>query len=233
MSAASTSWALREVVVDGVALTVRHGTWDEDIAREVIDGDVYRARSWLPPNPVTIFDVGAHIGSFSCWMADRLPTARIFAFEMDGANQDMVARNIATRPQVQLHRVALGPTTGKAYRGPVQTQNTGGGFVDWQAKEGDLVVDTVSPLDFMWRHGIDYIDLLKLDCEGSEFGIVNALAERAGGLRASVGCVRAEMHGRLEEPRVQRFLQQLRDAFPFVDVAPTPSPGLHMVFAWR
>jgi len=59
---------MQEAQVGPVTLQTRHGTWDAAIAREVIVGDCYRYASWNPTNPVTVVDVGAHIGSFSRWI---------------------------------------------------------------------------------------------------------------------------------------------------------------------
>jgi FkbM family methyltransferase len=218
--------------VGGVRLAVRPGTWDHAIAKEVILQDCYRVRDWTPENPVTILDVGGHIGSFSKWMATRLPNARIFTFEMDEANGVVCEKNLGGLPNVTLVKAALGPRSGDVVRGPVHSDNTGGGHVEWSAKEGARV-PAFGIADFLADRSIDYIDCLKLDCEGSEFAIVDAMVKFPGGLRKWVGCLRAELHALQGTERYDRILAQLRDAFPFVEVAPTQSPHQHYLFAWR
>ena len=225
--------ALQRVTVGGVSLLVRPETWDANIAREVIDGDVYRARNWVPQNPVTVFDVGGHIGSFTRWLATRLPKMRGFVFEMDESNQQVIEQNVADLHNVRLVRAALGGRSGEVWRGPVQTVNTGGGGIFWDASSGAAKVTAISIIDFMRDSGVEYIDLLKLDCEGSEFSILDALAAEPSGLQRRVGCVRAEVHATRDEARFIRLMDQLRASFPFVDVAPTGSAALSMVYAWR
>ena len=97
----------------------------------------------------------------------------------------------------------------------------------------DYVSKPISIIDFMRDSGVEYIDLLKLDCEGSEFSILDALAAEPSGLQRRVGCVRAEVHATRDEARFIRLMDQLRASFPFVDVAPTGSAALSMVYAWR
>lgn len=175
---------------------------------------------------------GGHIGSFTRWLATRLPKMRGFIFEMDEANQQVIAKNIADLPNVTLVRAALGGRSGPVWRGPVQMQNTGGGGVMWDASDGAAQVPAISIVDFMRASGIDYIDLLKLDCEGSEFSILDALVAEFGNLHR-VGCVRAEVHAMRDDARFVRLMEQLRGSFPFVDVGGTGSPALSMVYAWR
>lgn len=222
---------LMGIGIGGVNVVVRPGTWDADIAREVIESDVYRARGWVPRNPVTVFDVGGHVGSFTKWMSTRLPQMRAFVFEMDEANQQVLEANVGGIAGVTIVKAALGAKTGVAWRSPVQIQNTGGAGVLWDASAGAAQVPTVGIADFMQQHEVGYIDLLKLDCEGSEFQILEALQEMPGGVRARVGCVRAEVHAAPSDPRHKRFMEILRANFPFVDSA--GSGSLYMAFGWR
>jgi FkbM family methyltransferase len=158
---------------------------------------------------------------------------RGFVFEMDEANQLMIEKNVEGLRDVSLVRAALGGRSGEVWRGPVHTQNTGGGGVFWDASGGAAKVAAVSIVDFMRDSGVDYIDLLKLDCEGSEFSILDALTAEPGGLRRRVGCVRAEVHATRDDARFVRLMDQLRASFPFVDVASTGTAALSMVYAWR
>jgi len=221
--------------VNGVEMNVRPGTWDHNIVREVIQGDCYRVSAWTPTNPVVIFDVGGHIGSFTRWMATRLPKARVFTFEMDAANGQLCEMNFEGLPNVSLFKGALGPRTGEVVRGPVHEKNTGGGHVDWHAEstEENESVRSVGVVDFLADNDIYYIDCLKLDCEGSEFSIIDEMVKLPGGLRKWVGSIRAELHALKGSPEYDRIVGQLEEAFPFVTVTPTPSKHQHYLFAWR
>jgi FkbM family methyltransferase len=224
---------LKSVRVAGVDMLVRPGTWDENIAREVIQGDCYRVGAWSPPNPVVIFDVGGHIGSFSRWMATRLPHARVFTFEMDEANVEVCKANLGELPNVILTHGAMGPRSGDVVRGPVHRENTGGGHVDWDETGDGVRVPAVGIADFLASCDVPYIDCLKLDCEGSEFSIVDSLVALPGGLHRWVGSLRAELHALDGSPEYVKIVDQLNAAFPFVTVSPTSSKHQHYLFAWR
>lgn len=217
-----------------MAFQVRERTWDANIVREVVEGDCYRHADWNPPNPVTIVDVGAHIGGFSRWSAVRMPHARIVAIEMDPDNYEVARLNLAEFDNVELHHAALGDRDGLVNRKPVTTANTGGAEVTWDAPvDGDgLVVEALDVATLLTRVPGSYIDCLKLDCEGSEHRIVPALAALPGGLRARVGCLRAELHAEKWSDEYNAFLEILRDAFPFTSVG-TAASHLHYAFGWR
>lgn len=223
---------LVDINVRGVKLSVRPKTWDDGVVREVIAADTYRVLGWAPTNPVTVFDVGGHIGSFTCWLASRLPLMRAFVFEMDTDNQRVLEHNLRAFPNVTLVRAALGAKTGEAWRS-APTDNNAAGEILWAATDGASRVPTISIVEYMTDHEIPYIDCLKLDCEGSEFSILDALASMPGGIRAHVGSVRAEVHAARTDHRFTRLMAQLVDAFPFVETTPTTSPVLHMAYAWR
>lgn len=225
---------LHEANVHGVDLRVRPGTWDERIANEVIRQDCYDCATWLTKGPVTIVDVGGHIGSFSRWMALRMPQARIFTFEMDESNIGVCEQNLAL-PNVTLMRAALGPRSGRVVRGPVHTDNTGGGHVEWNrhASEEHDSVRAVGIHDFLSDQGIEYIDLLKLDCEGSEFPIIDEMEKLPGGLRKWVGRIHAEIHAKADHPKFSHIMGQMRAAFPIVTVRPTQSEHQHYLTATR
>lgn len=228
----SATFTLESCRIDGIHLMARHGTWDIGIAREVISGDTYRVKSWCPSTPVTVLDVGGHIGSFTAWTAKRLPKARVFVFEMDEQNQAVLEKNIEGLANAKLFKMALGDRTGEASRSPLDRTNTGGSGVFWDRDASGAVVPTKSIVEFMEENEVSFIDLLKLDCEGSEFRILDALEALPGGLKAHVGTVRAEVHDMLTSERGKRFMQVLKSNYATVQTNPTTSPYLSMVYAW-
>jgi FkbM family methyltransferase len=123
-----------------------------------------RAEPW-------IIDAGANIGLVTLYLTGRCPAARVVALEPDPANAEQfrwhVAHNSAGR--VRLVEAALWPI--KTRLRMVREGEQSWGIRVEASEDGPL--PAVSPLDLIRDHGIDQIDLLKLDVEGSEFPLMN------------------------------------------------------------
>ncbi|WP_433607232.1 FkbM family methyltransferase [Dactylosporangium sp. CA-139114] len=77
--------------------------------QEIFEEQIYLPRDGadLGPAPV-VFDVGANIGMFTLFAADRWPGARIFAFEPAPGTFEVLRRNVGRRPGVRACNIALG-----------------------------------------------------------------------------------------------------------------------------
>ena len=203
------------------------GVWDRGVIGEVVDGDCYRIGGWLPSNPVVVLDVGGYIGAFSRWVGIRVPSAKIIAFEPVAANLQLLKMNTQDMPNVTVIDAALGDRNGTVtfVEG---NGNPGGGGVLWQASGGATPCRDVAEV----IADVGYVDCLKLDCEGGEFAILERIRSMPGGIRAHVGCVRAEVHASTESPEYKRFMDTLRQSFPFTAEQPLGS-GLGLAFGWR
>ncbi|MEM9665013.1 MAG: FkbM family methyltransferase [Bacteroidota bacterium] len=60
----------------------------------------------------TIIDGGANVGQFARAMTETFPGATLHCFEASPSVADTLATNLADRPQVHVHRTALGRTGG-------------------------------------------------------------------------------------------------------------------------
>ncbi len=173
--------------VGGIPLYCRPNTWDRSIAGEVINDDCYRLTSIVGRlNPPNIVDVGAHIGSFSCWAKSLWPAATILAFEPVPSNFLLLSRNTACLSNVACKMCALHERRGISHIR--EGVNTGGGRV---GTEGTTIItlDTISALKLQ---DIGTIDILKLDCEGGEGVILDSLRE--SGQLPSIKCIVGEWH---------------------------------------
>lgn len=202
------------------------GVWDRGIIDEVVRSDCYRISGWQPNNPVRVVDVGAHVGSFARWTALRLPRAEVWAFEMMPENFAVLQANAGSLPNVRIQNAALGNRVGSVSTGEFG-ENTGGTSADWSAS-GNVEAFDVADLFNEWPH----IDCLKMDCEGSEFPILNRIASLPGGVRAHVGCIRAEVHGPRGSAERAEFNRLTSESFPHTDER-WLSDGLSLVYAWR
>lgn len=162
---------LAMIQIDGVQLATRPGTWDEGIAREVIESDFYLLRLWQPLRPPRfIVDVGAHIGAFAAFAAQMFPEARIIAAEACAANAMLAVINTAELVNaVVLHR-AVWSKPGTLHLALAAGPNTGGHRTGLAG--GSAVVRAETLAAMVDRFGVDRVDFLKLDCEGAEWEIV-------------------------------------------------------------
>ncbi len=146
------------------------------------------------PQVETVIDVGANVGAAAMWFCERAPRARVIAVEPGLAAFERCRRNIERNGlagRVSVHRAALGGSTGRAYLhpGPATVTATVG-----STREGahDEEVRLLTLAALMEEHGIDFVDVLKLDCEGAEFDILLSADRRT---LSRVGTIVGEYHG--------------------------------------
>ena len=119
-------------------------------------------------------DAGANIGLASVFFANRYPDARILSLEPEKSNYEMLVRNAAPYPNIKAVRGALwSETTELSVIDP--------GFGSWGFQVGtqngatsrasDQTVHTFSVETILRDFGVEKIDILKIDIEGSELEI--------------------------------------------------------------
>jgi FkbM family methyltransferase len=139
------------------------GAWEPRLQQLIVDR--------LPPGG-TFFDVGANVGLASLSVAARLHRSgvRVHAFEPSPANVALFGEQLARNPQlvrsVRLNAVAVGATPGElALRLGAES---GHHHLVTDGARGDAQVAVVTLADYAREHGIDTIDVLKMDIEGWE-----------------------------------------------------------------
>jgi len=257
-------WATRLVFegIEGLGpLWVRHGTADADIARTVAMQDEYSIRTHFPPGTEIsrVVDVGAHIGAFSLFCLVNFPAvAEVLAWEPSPANCAIMAQNLRLRhasSRVTVHQSALcGGALGDsvapqwaALQLPQETlpnglHNTGSNRVrpgDGEAADeiAVLSVGAAPWFDNLEATGAWTVDILKLDCEGSEWGILRDLGDRLARVRFLAGELHVEAVRR-EEPAFDaaQFEDFLREHFDTVKVealAGGEAEGLYLFRAYH
>lgn len=179
---------MKLINVKNVHLFVREGTCDEGVAGEVIKSDCYKLRDIHLRDKPNIVDVGGHIGSFTLFASHRWPQAKHWVYEANPSNWSILRRNLG--PLEDRVTILEGACVGKI---PVNkrliinakeaTTITGGWGINFSDKEVEepSTVATQDITSWFNLHDVlaqvDKIDILKLDCEGSEFSIINDLSE--------------------------------------------------------
>lgn len=131
-----------------------------------------------------LYDIGANVGAYSMVAAARNPSVRVHAFEPSFSNFDRLARNIflnRLEGQVTPHPLAIAEKTGAQ---PFNYHSLDAGAAlhtlgDALDYRGEPFVPRYSQLvlgvsldDLVFRFGYPAPTLLKIDVDGTEWGIV-------------------------------------------------------------
>lgn len=160
----------------GLRVITRGGTTDINDAVVVLSGHEY-PQELLDLNgsqEQIIVDCGGHIGTFTLYVRNLYPRTKIFTFEPVEANRKLFNNNMSLNNMAE---VTLIP---KALYG-----ESGKYFIDLSGKQFDAVslqsqrpnhenfieIEAISFSQFLNNYQISFVDLLKLDVEGSEYNI--------------------------------------------------------------
>jgi FkbM family methyltransferase len=208
--------------VGNIDMWVRKGpqaAWDVGTSHSIIHNDEYVLRHFVDA-PVrdkvhTVVDVGANIGAFTLLARRVFPNARVIAIEPDPANASVLQHNCGNDELVTICETAVlddgCPETVHLCRHDL---NSGGSYVhdlfEGESKnvpfhdQNAVSVPCTSIHDLLTTHGVETINLLKVDTEGSEVAVFSCLS-RHGWLEKTTW-IRFEWHGREAIPRLRRLL---------------------------
>lgn len=155
---------------NGPVFEIRGGTDDRHVLFEIFVENIY-------PAPVregdTVVDIGAQIGCYAVHAAGL--GARVFAFEPFPANFAALQRNIALNrlKDVRAFQCAVGAEAGeRAMFVPDARDHTGRYSLFPGRGSQTLAVPCMSLDDIVREHQLERMDVLKIDCQGSEYEIL-------------------------------------------------------------
>jgi FkbM family methyltransferase len=151
------------------------------------DGVLMYIRSCLQVGgPVTVFDVGANVGLYTDQVLRRWgDQTHVWCFEPSPATFAALYKRLGEHPNVTLENLGLSDTGGSA---TLYTRGEGSKIASlykrnngpWRLTGSEQV--RVETLDsYCDQHGIDAIDLLKLDVEGHELSVLQGAARMLEG----------------------------------------------------
>jgi FkbM family methyltransferase len=146
---------------------------------EIFAEDCYRL-DWflgsLRERPIQVIDIGGHVGTFACRLAQLHPTATIRTFEPSPTTARYLRRNVEQNglgDRVTVFEQALA-----AERGFAELEdNQGGSGLNGLVSAGRGSIGTATrvetvPFDEVVAGGAAPVDFLKIDCEGGEYDLV-------------------------------------------------------------
>lgn len=168
-----------------------------------------------------LYEIGAHIGSWTVFLAQRLARGEVHAFEPDGPNRKQLAANLALNElrNVSIHDCAISDRSGRAefavFAGERDARHS---LVIADDFDRTIEVDTLRLDDVPERLGIPEPTALKIDVEGAE-GLVLAGADSVLG-RPALRLIYVELHARMAHTgwTRERVLERLLEVgFPVVE----------------
>lgn len=207
---ASNSGKRMEVMLPGadIPLTLRLGTSDVRVFKEIFSDLEYDWGFNTPPK--VIVDVGGYTGLSAAFFAHKYPEATIIAIEPDARNYQLLMLNTMRFPNVHAVRAAVWKESGT-----IALTDPGSGAWGLQVSEldtpavGGEVIRAVTIDDIRQEFGLDRIDLLKVDVEGSEKEIFST----ADSWISSIDAICIELHDRFKIGCSRSFFMAVQD-FP-------------------
>jgi FkbM family methyltransferase len=162
--------------VDGLTITIRSNCGDASTLAEIFLDNCYVRHLTLPPNP-TVIDIGGFIGDFSLYAVKRLNACRVIVCEPSPQNWALLLRNIANNG----YEDRIEPVNKAITDGGDAMMNTDA------PEERQCMVSAYFPCEQPLRaipgisleqllrdYAVERVDLLKIDCEGGEYAILES-----------------------------------------------------------
>ena len=212
------------------------GTLDRHVVWRTFLNDTYRTKRFRSKRSAIVVDVGAQIGSFSVQMAPHAD--RILAFEPVPENYALLDENVSAQgyAHVETFPLAVSDRPGSVRIFLSQGNTAGHGMVPPKDPSGGYVdVEAVRLPDILDARGIREIDLLKLDCEGAEYGILESLVDWGLDRIHSIAMEYHLVHADTPETHSGEGAQAILEGagFRLERIPHRRNPGQGMIFADR
>ena len=186
------------------------------VFKEIFVSDFYdidKLVAALPANPV-IIDIGANAGYFNIMLFSKIKDATVYAYEPIPSNYELFTKNIALNPalatKIHLFNKAVTGTPQQAVELYMEEASDNSViasvYADFDTQNKHTIkVPAISFTEIINNNNLQHIDLVKVDCEGSEYPIIY---ETPAAVWDKINMLTIEVHNLDEETRNARFLLQ-------------------------
>jgi FkbM family methyltransferase len=163
--------------VDGLTITMRRNYGDAITLGEIFLDDCYYLRDLtLPENPVVI-DIGGFIGDFSLYAVKRFNARRVIVCEPSPRNYALLLKNITNNGyEDRIKPVNKAVTDGRDIMMNVDAPDENQCMVSayYRSDRPLSAVPGISLGQLLREYAVESVDLLKIDCEGGEYEILES-----------------------------------------------------------
>lgn len=164
------------VTRDNFRIKLRNFSSDVHIFAEIWLENSYLKQIKLENNSV-IIDVGAHIGLFSIYCKKMCNPCWIYCYEPEHENFEILNDNVKLNKisNISLNELAVSPISGliKFYKGDDSSSHS---YVNKSEISQDI--QSIKLDEIFENNKIEKCHLLKLDCEGAEYGILLSTSDQ-------------------------------------------------------
>lgn len=198
--------------------------------------DVYINRVYTPngfdicKNDIVI-DIGAHRGSFTSFAA-TLTRSGVYAYEPYTESFTKLKKLIADNQLTNVHAysTAIGAKTGNSplfLSASSSRHNLDGHEIGTTIILKDSIDVNVLALDDCLEN-LDTVDLLKIDCEGSEVDILLNASDKT---MSKIMKITAEIHDPIDSDRIKNLCKFLNRFFPHIKLIQQDNPQYGYLYA--
>lgn len=134
----------------------------------------------MPTKPV-IVDIGANVGYFGLYMLSQFPDARVFGYEPMPFNYNQLSKyqsEYSNHDWKNFNQAVADHSNGLTlFSSTLDQFSTMAGVFQADGRGEEIDVSTLTLVEVMETNELSHIDLLKLDCEGSEYAILYNLSD--------------------------------------------------------
>ena len=150
---------------------------DFDAPAEVFGNNEYDIAGLNWSSAQFVFDLGAHIGSFTLWLAER-SQARVYCVEPNPDAFERLSRNVRgllASGQATLRQAGLAGSSGRMHL--ILAANSASVRLGTDGSKPDMSeVDVITFEQALSHSGFPHVDVVKMDIEGAEYSVLEAMS---------------------------------------------------------
>ena len=147
------------------------------IAKDIFDGVTYPLVPFVS-GVNTVVDIGANVGAAAFYFAMGYPEAQVYALEPASSPSSLLRQNLASLQNVKvfsfgLHASERAVTLFHGKKDSVESSLSSSSRTSSESEQ----IRLVGASQFLSDHGIDKVDVMKIDTEGCEVPILRSLKD--------------------------------------------------------